>query len=167
MTLRATSPAMLNEIADLYAQAVPMKPVTFKAMVVQLARSESFVFLDADDRAIAAAMLYPLPAERFGQDGRERPDGERLVELAFVCRPEISRHLVGLIHLAHSTRARLAKDGVRVRAHVRADHRPGHRLAVLCGMTLIGRFGAFDRYEFEGAGDDGICAGHQDAVHRG
>lgn len=155
--LRVTSPAMLHEVMDLYAACTPMKPINVKVVILQHARSESDAYF-IGDRLIAAAMYYPLPAER---------PGERLLELAFVCLPELAQHLVAFIHSSQSTRARLAETGpVRVRAHVRSDHRPGRRLAALCGMRMVGTFGAFDRWEFEGAPDVEIRAGHSIAVLR-
>jgi hypothetical protein len=144
VTLRLVTPAPAGAVLDLYAASVPMKPINVKAAILQLARSENFAFY-AGEAPIAAALLYPLPAEI---------PGERLVELAFVCRPELSRHMLAFIRLAHLMRARLAKDALlRVRAHVRRDPRPGHRLAALLGMTLVGRFGAFARYEVEGSNE--------------
>jgi hypothetical protein len=159
MTLRLVTPGMLHEVLDLYAVAVPMKPINVKAAILQHARSESFVFFAGDDVApIAAALLYPLDPER---------PGERLVELAFVCRPDLARHILSLIRHAHLTRARLVQSGpVRVRAHVHSNHLPGHRLAALCGMTMVGRFGAFDRYEFEGQPDVQLCQRSEIALHR-
>ncbi|MBP1296625.1 hypothetical protein [Bradyrhizobium elkanii] len=148
MTLTVTTPAPAAAVLDLYSAAVVMKPLHAKAAILQCARSQSFLF-EAAGVPIAATLLYPLDAER---------PGERLVELAFVCLPELRQHLVSLIRLAHLTRGTLAQNGpVRVRAHVRHDHRPGHRLAALCGMTLVGRVGAFDRYEFEGQPHDQLC----------
>lgn len=145
MKLTVTTPAPTPAVLDLYSAAVVMKPLHAKAAILQCARSQSFLF-EAAGRPIAAALLYPLDAER---------RRERLLELAFVCLPELRQHLVSLIHLAHLTRDTLAQNGpVRVRAHVRHDHAPGHRLAALCGMTLVGRVGAFDRYEFEGQPHD-------------
>lgn len=150
---------MMSELVLLYTDSAPMKPLDFKAMVLQHARSISEVYFDsADDAApIAAAMYYPLPAET---------TGERLFELAFVCRPALARHLISFVHLSHLTRARLANDGaVRVRAHVRRGHRPGVRLARLCGMTLAGSFGSFDRFEW-GSPHVAIRPGDQVAVLR-
>lgn len=144
MTITIANPAPLPELLALFAVMMPPKLIVMQAAILQGARSETIGFMDGD-RLVAAAMLYPLDAER---------PGERLVELAFICLPEISQHLIPLIHHAHLTRAALAQSGlVRVRAHVRADHLPGKRLARLCGMDLVGRFGAFDRFEFEGAPD--------------
>lgn len=160
MTLRATSPAMLHEVLDLYAASIPMKPINVKAAILQHARSDSEIYFATGDdvHAIAAAMYYPLPAETAG---------ERLFELAFVCRPALAGHLISFLHLSHLTRARLANDGpVRVRAHVRRGHRPGARLALLCGMTPAGSYGAFDRFEFKGPSDGAIRPRHQVAVHR-
>ena len=117
MTLTVTSPAPVAQILDLYAGAMVLKPLHSKAAILQAARSQSFLF-SFGDRPVAAVMLYPLDVER---------PGERLVELAFVCLPEIRRHLVSLIRHAHFTRAALVQSGpVRVRAHVRHDHSPGH-----------------------------------------
>ncbi|OKO67672.1 hypothetical protein AC629_42580 [Bradyrhizobium sp. NAS80.1] len=156
MSLRVASPAPLPDVMDLFAASVPMKPINVKAAIVQAARSESFAFY-AGAGAIAAAMLYPLPAEK---------PGERLVELAFVCRPELAQHLRALLRLAHLTRDQLANDGpVRVRAHVRSGHLPGSRLAALLGMRMVGTFGGFERFEFEGSPHECIRPGRQDAVH--
>lgn len=140
MTLRATSPAPMADVLDLYAAALPvMKPIDVKAAILQHARSASEIYRDAGGRAIAAAMYYPLPAEA---------PGERLVELAFVCRPELAGHLISFVHTFHLTRARLANDGpVRVRAHVRTGHLPGRRLAALCGMRQTGTAAGFERWE--------------------
>jgi hypothetical protein len=151
---------MLHEVLDLYAASVPMKPLNVKAAILQHARSDSEIYFAAGDdvHAIAAAMYYPLPAET---------PGVRLFELAFVCRPAMAGHLIAFVHLSHLTRARLANDGpVRVRAHVRRGHRPGARLALLCGMTLAGSCGAFDRWEFWGSPDVAIRPRHQIALHR-
>lgn len=157
MTLIVTTPAPASAVLDLYSAAVVMKPLHAKAAILQCARSQSFLF-EAGGRPIAAALLYPLDAVR---------PGERLVELAFVCLPELRQHIVSMIHLAHLTRDALAQNGpVRVRAHVRHDHRPGHRLAALCGMTLVGRVGAFDRYEFEGQPHDRIRQRGENALLR-
>jgi hypothetical protein len=143
MTLRATSPAPMVDVLDLYAATVPQKPINVKAAILQHARSESEIYFAGDETApIAAAMYYPLPAEI---------PGERLVELAFVCRPQLARHLLSFVRLTQLTRARLANDGpVRVRAHVRSGHLPGRRLAVLCGLRLVGTFDGFERWEFQG-----------------
>jgi hypothetical protein len=153
MTLRLVTPAPIIEILDLYADHTPMKPINAAAARLQAARSESFgLYAGAD--LVAAALLYPLRPEQAG---------ERLVELAFVCRPELARHTLSLIRHAHLTRARLVQSGpVRVRAHVHSDHPPGKRLARLCGMALVGRFGAFERYEFEGSPDE--CVRQRGAV---
>lgn len=141
MALRLVTPAPMVEILDLYAEQTSMKPVSAAAARLQAARSESFGLYAGDD-LIAAALLYPLRPEH---------PGERLVELAFVCRPDLARHTLSLIRHAHLTRARLVQSGpLRVRAHVHSDHLPGKRLARLCGMALVGRLGAFERYEFEG-----------------
>jgi hypothetical protein len=151
------------EVLDLYAEQTPMKPVSAATARLQAARSESFA-LYAGETLVAAALLYPLRPERwFSLDGCEQPVAERLVELAFVCRPDLARHTLALIRHAHFTRARLVQSGpVRVRAHVHSDHPPGKRLARLCGMALVGRFGAFERYEFEGSPDE--CVRQRGAV---
>ena len=138
MTLSIACPLTLMPALDLFAATVLMKPAHFKAAMLQGARSLTYTFHDDEGRAIAAAMLYPLP-------------GDRCFELAFVCLPQIRDHLVSLIHAVHSTRDQLVEDGpLSVRALVRASHLPGHRLAMLCGMKWAGRFGAFDLYVFEG-----------------
>jgi hypothetical protein len=160
MTLRATSPAPLADVLDLYAASVPQKPLNVKAAILQHARSYSEVYIDGDGRAVAAAMYYPRPAERHG---------EPLVELVFVCRPELSRHLLAFVHSFHLTRARLAEDGpIRVRAFVHSGHLPGRRLAALCGMQLIETAGGFERWEIalEGAPDECIRQRDQIPFHR-
>lgn len=157
MTLHLVTPAPMVEILDLYADQTPMKPINAAAARLQAARSESFG-LYAGDHLVAAALLYPLRPER---------PGERLVELAFVCRPGLARHTLSLIRHAHLTRARLVQSGpVRVRAHVHSDHLPGKRLARLCRMELVGRFGIFERYEAEGSPDGPVCRRDQIALHR-
>lgn len=157
MTFRVVSPASMPEVLDLYAETTPMKPINAKAAIIQLARSDTAAYY-AGGQLIAAAMYYPLPPER---------DGEVLRELAFVCRPAFRHYLVPFIHHAHLTRVALASNGpVRVRALVRQGHKPGRRLAVLCGLSLVGARGAFDIWEFEGKPDDEICRRHQVAVQR-
>jgi hypothetical protein len=134
-------PALL----DLYASIAPLKPLHARATLLQISRSETEGWF-VGERLVAAAMFYPLPAVH---------PGERHVELAFACRPELRDHLVPFIHAAELTRARLASNGpVRVRALVRTDHRPGARLAVLCGMARTSRGSAFDVWEYEGAPDE-------------
>lgn len=157
MTFRVVSPASMPAVLDLYAETTPMKPINAKAAVLQLARSETAAYY-AGAELIAAAMYYPLPPER---------EGEILRELAFVCRPSFRHYLVPFIHHAHLTRSALASNGpVRVRALVRKGHKPGHRLAVLCGLSLVGERGAFDVWEFEGKPDGEICGRHQIPIHR-
>lgn len=167
MPLRLVTPAPMVEIIDLYAEQTPMKPINAAAARLQAAQSESFALYAGDD-LLAAALLYPLRPERwFSIDGCEQPVAERLVELAFVCRPDLARHTLSLIRHAHLTRARLVQSGpVRVRAHVHSDHSPGKRLARLCGMELVGRFGIFERYEAEGSPDGPVCRRDQIALHR-
>jgi hypothetical protein len=166
MTLHLVTPAPMVAVLDLYAEQTPMKPVNAAAARLQAARSEGFALYAGDD-LIAAALLYPLRPERwFCIDGCEQPVAERLVELAFVCRPDLAPHTLSLIRHAHLTRARLLQSGpVRVRAHVHSDHLPGKRLARLCGMALVGRFGIFERYEAEGSPDGTVCRGSQVALH--
>jgi hypothetical protein len=143
-------------VLDLFAASMVMKPLHVKCAIVQAARSESIAWYDGG-RPIAAAMLYPLEPER---------PGERLVELAFVCLPELRRHMLAFVRLAHLTRDRLANDGpVRVRAHVRTGHRPGSRMATMLGMRLVGTFGGFERYEFEGAEDGRIRVSGTPGTH--
>jgi hypothetical protein len=147
VTLREI-PAALPDVLDLFAAAGLMKPLHFKAAMVQISRSELFAW-SAGGAPIAAGMLYPMDPER---------PGERLVELAFVCRPEISRHMLAFIRSAHLTRRRLANDGpIRVRAHVRTGHLPGSRMAAMLGMRPAGTFGDFERFEFEGSLDEPVC----------
>lgn len=156
MPLRATSPAPLPDVLDLFAASVVMKPLHVKCAIVQAARSESIAWYEGG-RPIAAAMLYPLDLET---------PGERLLELAFVCRPELARHMLAFLREAHLTRDRLANDGpVRVRAHVRTGHRPGARMAAILGMRPVGIFGGFERFEFEGQPHEFIRPGRQIAVH--
>ncbi|MGY3392942.1 hypothetical protein ACVWW6_005533 [Bradyrhizobium sp. USDA 3311] len=156
MTLRAVSPAEAADVMNLYAFVAPAKPLFVRAAIVQFARSESIAFRD-DGGTLAAALLYPLDPER---------PGERLAELAFICLPDLSRHMLAFIRLAHLTRDRLANDGLlRVRAHVRTGHRPGRRMALMLGMRLVGTVGDFERYEFEGSPHECIRPGRQDAVH--
>jgi hypothetical protein len=125
-----------------------MKPVNAAAAQLPAVRSETFG-LSVGRELVAAALLYPLAPER---------PGEHLVELAFVCRPILSRHMLSLIRHAHLTRVRLVQSGpVRVRAHVHSGQLPGKRLALLCGMKLVGRFGAFGRYEFESQLHERLC----------
>lgn len=157
MTIRAIRPVSMPALLDLYAAIAPLKPVHAQAATLQIARSDTEGWL-LGDRLIAAAMFYPLPAVNAG---------ERRFELAFACLPELRRHLVAFIHASQLTRARLASDGpVRVRALVRYGHRPGARLAVLCGMTRIGAAGAFDVWEFEGRPNEQVRRGHPVAVQR-
>jgi hypothetical protein len=154
VTLRAISPAPLPAVLDLYTANAPLKPIEAKAAVLQVARSETEGWYLGDD-LIAAAMFYPLPPLH---------PGERHIEVAFVCLPVLRHHLVAFIHAAQLTRARLALNGpVRVRALVRSGHRPGARLAVLCGMSRLNSIGAFDHWEFA---DDRICQRHQVALQR-
>ncbi len=144
-------PALL----DLYASIAPLKPLHVRTAMLQIARSDTEGWL-LGDRLVAAAMFYPLPPVNAG---------ERHVELAFACLPDLRQHLVAFIHAAELTRARLASDGpVRVRALVRTGHRPGARLAVLCGMSRSGSHGAFDVWEFEGRPNEQVRRGHPVAV---
>lgn len=155
MTLCAIRPVPMPALLDLYATIAPLKPLHARAALLQAARSDTEGWR-LGDRLIAAAMFYPLPPVHAG---------ERHVELAFACLPELRRHLTAFIHAAQLTRARLASDGpVRVRALVRTGHRPGHRLAVLCGMSRSGSAGAFDVWEFEGRPNEPIRQGHSVAV---
>jgi hypothetical protein len=157
MTLRIVSPAPIVETLELYMDQGRAKPIDMKAAVLQLARSRSDGYFVGDE-FMAAAMYYPLAPERPGEDLRE---------LVFVCKPDFAEHMLAFIRSARSTRASLAKDGpVRVRAHVRAGHLPGHRLAVLCGMSLVGVTGSLERFEFEGQPDVAICERDQIALHR-
>jgi hypothetical protein len=157
MTLHL-APADIGEAMALYLDLVPQKPVNVRTAMLQLVRSRRDGFY-AGGELIAVASYYPLPPETAG---------ERLFELAFVCRPALARHLVSFMHLAHLTPRRLANDGpVRVRAHVRRGHLPGARLARLCRMTFTGVVGGFERWEFaRGAPDGTIRTGDQDAVLR-
>lgn len=157
MTLRAISPVPMPALLDLYAAIAPLKPLHVRTAMLQIARSDTEGWL-LGDRLVAAAMFYPLP---------QAQPGERHFELAFACRPELRQHLVAFIHAAELTRARLASDGpVRVRALVRYGHRPGARLARLCGMSRTGHAGAFDVWEFEGRPNEQIRRGHPVAVQR-
>lgn len=157
MTFSVVSPASMRDVLQLYADTTPMKPLNAKAAIVQLARSETVAYYTGG-LMIAAAMYYPLPAER---------DGEILRELAFVCRPTFRFHLLPFIHHARLTRAALASNGpVRVRSLVHQGHEPGRRLAVLCGLSLVGTRGSFDVWEFEGKPDGKICGRHQITLQR-
>lgn len=156
MTLHL-SPAPIGEAMALYLDLMAPKPVNVRTAMLQLARSRREGFY-AGGELIAVASYYPLPDET---------PGEALFELAFVCRPALARHLVSFIHLAHLTPRRLTNDGpVRVRALVRRGHLPGSRLARLCGMTMAGVTGGFERWEFAGAPDGQVCRGDQVALHR-
>lgn len=157
MTLHSIRPLMMHEMFDLYASIAPLKPINARVLMLQHARSDTEGWL-LGDRLVAAAMFYPLPAVNAG---------EHHFELAFACLPELRQHLVGFIHAAQLTRARLASDGpVRVRALVRTGHRPGARLAVLCGMSRSVSHGAFDVWEFEGRPNEQVRRGHPVAVQR-
>lgn len=155
--LHAIRPVPMPALLDLYASIAPLKPLHARAALLQAARSETEGWL-LGDRLIAAAMFYPLPQVQ---------PGERHIELAFACLPELRHHLTAFIHATQLTRARLASDGpVRVRALVRTGHRPGARLAVLCGMSRSGSDGAFDVWEFEGRPDGPIRQRRSVAVQR-
>lgn len=141
MPLRAVAPAPLPDVLALYQATAPMKPVTASAAILQAARSDTVGWYDGN-RMIAVALFYPLDPER---------PGERLVELAFACLPDLADHLATFIRAARLTRAQIGQDASnRIRAHVRKGHRPGARLARLCGMKRVGSLGMFDRWEAEG-----------------
>lgn len=157
MTLRAVTPAPMAELLDLYTSNGLGKPINVKAAILQAARSESIGFYDGD-RLVAAALLYPLDAERVG---------EELRELAFACVPDVAPHLVSLIHTARLTRSALVNTGpVRIRARVRLHHKPGQRLAILCGLQRVRIEGWFEIWEFEGSRDDRICSRGEDPLQR-
>lgn len=157
MSLRAVTPAPIGDVVTVYTATAPMKPVNVAAMILQHARSTSIAYY-ADDDLLAVAMFYPLDPER--------PD-EDLAELTLACLPALAHHMIPFIRLARLTRARLANDGhVRIRAHIRTGHRPGARLARLCGMVPVGVSGSFQRWEFEGRSDECICERRADTVHR-
>lgn len=155
--MRVVTPAPLADVVALYTSAEgTIKPLEFKAALLQAARSDTIGFIAGGDM-IAAAILYPCEPET---------PGEELRELAFACRPAAAGHLTAIIHAARLTRAALAETGaVRVRARVRMGHRPGQRLARLCRLRLVGTEGAFEVYEW--ASTDGqLRQGHQGPVHR-
>lgn len=130
-TLRCALDVPLPELLDLYTVDGLARPLHVKAAILQAARSASVGWW-LDEKLIAAALFYPL--------------ADDLAELVFACRPEAGRYLVAIVHEARLIRAKLP-DHVRIRATVRLGHVPGRRLALLCGLTLIGVSGAFEQYE--------------------
>lgn len=126
--------APLPDVMQLYSRNGLTKPLEFKAALLQAARGES-VGIYAGDQIVAAVILYPVAPGEY--------------EAAFACLPAAVHHLVPIFHAARSIRARLAETGrFTVRAHVRAGHEPGRRLARLCRMTLIGSDDGYEIWQW-------------------
>lgn len=141
MRLTPISPVPLAQIVDLYAATTVFKPIVCVAATLQYARSETIGWL-AGDKLIAAVMLYPMAPRR--------PD-EECREAAFICLPEFSTGLVSFVHFAQLTLRRMAKDGpLRIQARVRVGHRPGGRIASLCGFEHVATVGDHEIWEFSG-----------------
>lgn len=141
MTLATKINPPLGEVLSLFGAGNIIKPLHARIVMLQAVRSEVVGYYVNGDM-IAAAMFYPQAPERAGEDLRE---------LAFACKPALSMHLRAFFRLAESTRAALANNGpVRVRALVSQSHRPGKRLARLCGMRHVGAAGEFEVWEFYG-----------------
>lgn len=148
MTLRVQLYPPFVHLLALYAREGVMPRLQFKAAMLQAARAETVGFYD-DDTIVAAALLYPLEAERPGEDLRE---------LLFVCVPQAARHVRTIVRAAVAIRARWAltppalahSAQVRIRATVMRGHAPGERLAALCGLRPVGHPGPVERWELEG-----------------
>jgi len=141
--LSVISPAPMVETMALHRQDLRMRRLTAKVLILQLHKSETFGLVDETGRLLATIGFLPLVPER---------DGEDLLELWFLCAPELGRHILRLARLARLTFRRMSDSGeVRIRALVRAGHAPGRRLAALCGMVLEGDEGGLERWEWSRA----------------
>jgi hypothetical protein len=149
--IRTVTDPPLCDIVGLWAESGAHKPLQVKAARLQAVRSETvgwYLYSPVQDctKMIAAACLYPLD-----------DPAEDLRELAFACLPEASAHIVPIIHSARLIAARFAQfEGLRIRALVRAGHRPGARLAVLAGFHRAAVEGGCERWEWRS--DDAMAA---------
>lgn len=139
--LRVSSPAMIAESLPVIARARRMKPWMRRAAVFQILQSDTVAFHDQAGRLVAVAGFFPLPAEgKF-----------EVSEVWFACMPAMGRDLLSFVKLARLTCARMAEHGsVKLRALVREGHRPGARLAVLCGFALVEAAHGFEVWEWSG-----------------
>jgi hypothetical protein len=127
--LALETPAPISETRELYAALRPLKRHASRTATLQLLRSETVGFR-LEGRLVAVAGFYPLP---------DAPDGSEADEVWFHCRPELAAHMREFVRLSRLTLERASHHGaIRLRAFVRPGHRPGERLAVLCGLKPVG-----------------------------
>lgn len=132
--LTPVEPVPALELIALYRRALAIKGPVLKGPGMQevatlhATRCRSVGMVDDAGRLVAALLFY-----------RHQP-GDRRVDLAFVVNPaiDVRPFIPSGIALARLTIAEAVQDGtVTLRAVVKVDHPPGHRLAALVGFEPV------------------------------
>lgn len=127
--LTRLDPVPVHDVIRLYRQTMLMKSPAMKSVAtLHATRCRTYGMVDEADRLIAALLFY-----------RHDP-ADRVVDLAFLVSEtiDVRPFIPAGIALARLTIAEVLQDGtVTLRAVVRVDHPPGHRLAALVGFEPV------------------------------
>ncbi len=127
--LTRLEPVPVLELVELYKHASAVKGAGMQAVAtLHATRCRSVGMVDEGGRLIAALLFY-----------RDKP-ADPVVDLAFVVRTSIDVRpfIPSGVSLARLTIAELLQDDtVTLRAVVKLDHPPGHRLANLVGFEPV------------------------------
>lgn len=127
--LTRLEPVPVFDLVQLYRHTATMKgPGMRSVAMLHATRCKTFGMVDEAGRLIASLLFY-----------RHDP-ADRVVDLAFLVSEtiDVRPFIPAGIALARLTIAEALQDGtVTLRAVVKVDHPPGHRLAALVGFTPV------------------------------
>lgn len=151
-------PIPVLDLIGLYRRAREVKGPILKGPGMQeiatlhATRCRSVGMVDEAGRLVAALLFY-----------RDRP-GDRRVDVAFVVNSaiDVRPFIASGVGLARLTIAEAVQDGtVTLRAVVKVDHPPGHRLAALVGFEPVDELDGYMIYE---RGPDGRGHGNDHRI---